>query len=89
MGKVGDAVMLVHHNGHETEEWIDDFPTGENGKPCLLFRGAKVRLTLTKGSVWPAVIDEARHDFIVTCAEGGRRGVRFEKDEIAKLELGW
>ena len=82
-------MMLVHHNGHETEEWVDDFPVGENGRPCLLYHGAKVRLTLTKGGVRPAVIDTAQRDFVVTMAEGGRRGVRFEREDVAKIELGW
>jgi hypothetical protein len=83
-------MMLVQYvNGRETETPMEWFPVGEYGLPCLLYPGAKVRLTLTKGGVWPAVIDSAQRDFIVTMAEGGRRGVRFEREDVAKIELGW
>jgi hypothetical protein len=75
-------MMLVHHNGHETEEWIEEFPVNE------LYHGCHVRLTI-RGGVWPAVIDTADRDFVVTQAEGSRRGVRFEAADVEKIELGW
>ena len=70
-------MMIIHHNGRETETYADHFPFAD------MPRGSWVTVTLTTGGKWTCIVELARPDYVLTAGGG-----RFDIGDVDSIELG-
>ena len=81
-------MMIVKHNGRETETYADHFPVAD------MPAGTWVTVTLTTGGKWVCVIELARPDYILLASNksdgrgGFECGGRIDIGDVATIELG-